>query len=1682
MSRTCSPTPSSPPPPSGDSHSPTSSHHSVEEPHHLKIKTVIHSLLESCCAEGPELRQAAAHSLSLVGKHYPLLVLQEWHSEFTRLKQSSRPATPKRRLSSVAPPSTNQSVHRLTGALQPVIAVLIKHKCLDPGDVRHRAILGQIIAIIVEEMLHGNSKELQCDSILVDLAENYMDKVMDVILVHYQPNNTGNGIKPVVVETLASLAYRHPQHTVPFIKAILSTTSHIMKGTKPGDVQLKTEICKGISRFSEAVLDYVSNIQEMPDSSVTVEHYQSEGDALYEQLYSAWLPTTKETKVKLCILEAMASCTPFLSRETLLDKGVVYLSSLIQLYKKMGSNANLEITMCLSGLLAGVTSLSPAALDPVLDPVLNAMFAQVCITPDYTKSGTVKNHHEAIRGFDTLMKYYPEKVVSGLLLKYDGSEEKIKVGSLTVVKHLLNLPTKTLNYRLEDITRAIHNNIGEQNGNVRRLMAQIIVVLGSHGCLAGEQGKDFVDFILKLCSHEDEGVVSELEPLSVLGDNILQLLTNSVDGVETVLWPYLIEYIMRDDFTKAVPALVKSLAVLSRKKQINEDAEFMIEFCNLQYCSGPIPLFSRLIVLASKPQVDKRGMNIIKFLKTFVANIHPALRELWDSRFPLLLHYLEQHDGVENHQWDNWLLDLLADSLTKIGDDDWRCRMASSLVQQMSMYPADSLEKGFSMKAVGVVLHQVNKDKIILDNLSAVFLACLDSGHNEDACAEAFGVTAGTHLKLVLSKLDTLYKSHITKRKSSGFFGFLRDRAGEETQNRCLTIILHSVGQSARHAPPEELLDAAEKLIRDFLYPGLNSCKDAHTIQDAVLVAVSEVSIALHKVLETNSSFTMPMQDELLGCVVAVLQDNLVSLRSKQMALRAVTNIIQLPPVLTQITRCALLKASFNTLFNSFLEADCFKLEDYTMARDLEQKLTSIADSLHILIKELLIQDMEQSTVDEIFTMLETWLRLDQPMSRELSVNILQGALQVYSKNMKLAVGSPTNFTPGPYMIGAMVTRCHDPSVSVRGRAVSCLQLLLRILATYEGVSPETVESSIEQLNTMNARCNNVEMSGKLDQPAISAALAGVLNERIQHHHILTLLDSLADGLLDSQAAGVAGCIAVFEGIVLLRGSEVFQNIPGLSSKLHFKMTMMSMDETSDLMSQVALNVRHLSTHNARGVVTSLLRTELPFDPSARMVWSALAESMKLATEVLDILIDLSSDNPVRQTVHGAMVADPIAVACISAISIMLDTHKMETLCRQEFGKIFSHLVITAAEFSSARYERKKSDTTGQVITISPYIVALEAFRSLFAATNCLVVSHSVTADQIIADVRTLTLLLEKVVKSVVIHASHLLHLIANSMFQYCTGNWPDCVREACTSVLSRIAMEKAGGDVVLLSSVLHVLLKSVSDPSCRVREIVMEGLVGAEHCSPADIDSLAEDVIAAFIHGIEDEKSQEVSLASLKGLSRILPVLPSHYVHNSVDLISLKVRPYIEMSGNEHRAAAITIYSSLAKFAEGSFRPVFLDHCQSLLGPILLHSTCAHEATSTACLKTLETILTAAQEKELAEDISKYSIVKGFEPLMEKISSCSSKEIDGMLQSLVGQCLGYFRCSSPKLRRNAVILLSKVLCKKQGKEEVEEDDELLAGVLGGVLDLLKDPDMEVRKTAALYIGDLVTIRASLPS
>ena len=121
------------------------------------------------------------------------------------------------------------------------------------------------------------------------------------------------------------------------------------------------------------------------------------------------------------------------------------------------------------------------------------------------------------------------------------------------------------------------------------------------------------------------------------------------------------------------------------------------------------------------------------------------------------------------------------------------------------------------------------------------------------------------------------------------------------------------------------------------------------------------------------------------------------------------------------------------------------------------------------------------------------------------------------------------------------------------------------------------------------------------------------------------------------------------------------------------------------------------------------------------------------------------------------------------------------------------------------------------------------------------------------------------------------------------------------------------------------------------------------------------------------------------------------------------------------------------------------------MIGPIFLYCDSVHHDTSNACLQTLQIIANIAGHTELADYLVKNKISKGFEHMMDK--AVSDEKMVNMLDSCTGQCLGYFRSSNPSLRKNAVILLSKVICKDV---EMEAGEEMYSSILGGTLDLLK--------------------------
>ena len=122
-----------------------------------------------------------------------------------------------------------------------------------------------------------------------------------------------------------------------------------------------------------------------------------------------------------------------------------------------------------------------------------------------------------------------------------------------------------------------------------------------------------------------------------------------------------------------------------------------------------------------------------------------------------------------------------------------------------------------------------------------------------------------------------------------------------------------------------------------------------------------------------------------------------------------------------------------------------------------------ILDKLLNLVQSLLLQELKQSTLDEIFTLLEPYLKLPEKLAREMAITILHATLKTFLENRfplenhllngssspssdSTTISTALAFSPGPYIMGSLVPRCFDGSKLVQSNSLACLQLLVSCL------------------------------------------------------------------------------------------------------------------------------------------------------------------------------------------------------------------------------------------------------------------------------------------------------------------------------------------------------------------------------------------------------------------------------------------------------------------------------------------------------------------------------------------------------------------------------------------------------------------------------------------------------------
>ena len=619
-----------------------------------RMKLAISALIRSTITPDLELRSGSSQSLSRIARVQPITVLSEWlvvlSSEREKLVKAQHGKKKSQEEEKTSGPAC------LVTSLEPVLEEITRTSSLNSGDVRHRAALGQVISALVDEMMADTSQEA-VQTLLVLLAKFYMDKVMDVLLLHFQPNNSK--VPPSVLRSFSQLCSSLPGETIPFCKTIVSTSVLLMKQVKQSDTEVKAEFAVLITKMFEAIAEFTASNTDV-DSAISRDDFRSDGDLLYDLMFTVWLQQTKDVLARSKILEGLAAITPFLSKEIIFDKGLGYVSSLIGLYKKLSStpSAYFEISFCLSQLLSSLSSSESLLLDSTLDPLLTALFQQVCIPVDFSQPKSVKNHFEILKCYDELMKVCSEKILHLVLFKLDLADDKSRLGGFTVMGHIMNDLTKLSEKQIEEVCEKVWTKMNDASFKAQKIIAKIILQLCRRGKLSKEKRKGFIEFMVRLCGCEEEEVGQE-------GGRVLHLLTTTVPTCEPELWSILLDSLLAEDFTRTVSPVMRSLAILSQQRL--DSGNIDMNYGTLRSTVTPYRLMARLVVTASDTANKERTINILKFLQSFSVNINRHLVELWKSRIPLLIHFIEQNNEVEREQWRNWLCAFTTDSINQIG-------------------------------------------------------------------------------------------------------------------------------------------------------------------------------------------------------------------------------------------------------------------------------------------------------------------------------------------------------------------------------------------------------------------------------------------------------------------------------------------------------------------------------------------------------------------------------------------------------------------------------------------------------------------------------------------------------------------------------------------------------------------------------------------------------------------------------------------------------------------------------------------------------------------------------------------------------------------------------------------------------------------------------------------------------
>ena len=661
------------------------------------------------------------------------------------------------------------------------------------------ALAEDLIRFLTREMIKDvepvNEMAQPCSAALVSLSVPFCPPLLQELLLHFKHGDVPHYY---LVKTLSDVAVANPTAFTLRLSDILTrTTPSLAMIKKP---PLRWVFATALGHYADALHHFTLNTatEETTEgstagaspatSSIHPKGFEMEFLSSFDILFNRWLSDSPEVKVRMAIVEALGSMCQVLGREALEARLGKVIGKCLEMYKKEKASDHLPISQGLYTMVA--EACKTRAIEPLAPLLLSSLHPLICRPVDMTSPSTLKNHNEMLRIIECIARADLDPTLNFIVHRFQLKEKDTRVGSLILLRHLVNSMDALMVDKRPLIMSSVLTMIGEQDLQVKKAIMQLIVSMSNQGYLAMEGGQALIKFLLQQCALPvDEGAKGggdEASPLQIrnAGNHILYVMATKVPTSRPVMWPYLLELLNDEAYSRAILVLLRCVDALASRAREEGAEDYQVDFSLRQDIPRPQHILARLMALLAEPYKGGLGAVVCRVMIALGPIIHPAVGQYWDESVPALIEYLEAHTEatLPVHKWQDALLKLWKETINRLSDQKWLQDTVEALLAQFRLYtlrpvkadhPAlhDSTVHRQLHRYLGYVLSKVESKTIVEKCMEAQWQQV---NHRIDServgFAQGMGLAAYTHIDVVLGRLSEKIGK---KEKKQGFFANL---------------------------------------------------------------------------------------------------------------------------------------------------------------------------------------------------------------------------------------------------------------------------------------------------------------------------------------------------------------------------------------------------------------------------------------------------------------------------------------------------------------------------------------------------------------------------------------------------------------------------------------------------------------------------------------------------------------------------------------------------------------------------------------------------------------------------------------------------------------------------------------------------------------------------------------------